>query len=109
MRCRVYRRTVTRMRAGEPGQWSQPVGYAEYDRQLVKRLMSRVAYGGRKGRAAFLRLWRMSIRPSAIRLGVKIKGFELMSEQDFQRVFTSVLRREAPVFEALAAHDERQE
>jgi hypothetical protein len=69
------------MRAGEPGQWSQPVGYAEYDRQLVRRLMSRIAYGGRKGRVAFLRLWRMRIRPSAIRLTVKIKGFELLPDQ----------------------------
>ena len=81
MRGRVYRRTVARMRAGEPGHWSQPVGYAEYDRRLVRRLMSRVAYGGRKGRAAFLRLWRMRIRPSAYRLSVIIKGFELLPDQ----------------------------
>jgi hypothetical protein len=65
------------MRAGVPGHWSQPVGCPEYDPHLVKRLMSRVAYGGRNGHAAFLRLWRMQIRPVSTRVTIKINGFEL--------------------------------
>jgi len=79
MRGRVYRREVVRMRSGAIGNWSIPDGHKNlgYDRQLVKRLMSRVGYGGRKGHRAFLRLWHMQIRPSAIRITLKIKGFEL--------------------------------
>jgi|GEM_PF-3141391 len=71
---RVYRRTLARMRAGKPGDWT--TDRADHDRVVVRRLLSRVGYGGRKGHRAFLRLWRMGIRPPATRITLAIKGFE---------------------------------
>jgi hypothetical protein len=79
IRGRVYRTELARMRAGFIGNWATDV--RPYDRQLVKRLMDRVAYGGRKGHRAFVRLWQMRIRPRAMRVTIAIKGFELTPER----------------------------
>lgn len=81
MRGRVYLQTVARMRAGKPGDWTTE--RTDHDRAVVRRLLSRVGYGGRKGHRAFLRLWRMGIRPPATRITVTIKGFELTGQSSF--------------------------
>lgn len=75
MRGRVFLQTVARMRADQPGNWA--TSRPDYDKALARRLMSRVAYGGRKGRRAFLRLWRMGIRPRALEVRLVIKGWEM--------------------------------
>jgi len=64
------------MRRGEPGDWvtDDP---SRCDRSLFQRLVARIAYGGRKGRRAFLRLWRLRVRPPAHRVTFTITGFEL--------------------------------
>lgn len=80
MRGRVFSKTVARMRIGQAGDWT--TDRTDYDKAIVKRLMSRVAYGGRKGHRAFLRLWQMRIRPAAIRLRIRTIGFEV-SEKKF--------------------------
>lgn len=63
------------MRSGQSGDWT--TDRPNYDKTLVRRLMSLVAYGGRKGRRAFLRLWQIRIRPRAMRAKFIVKGFEL--------------------------------
>ena len=52
-----------------------------YDKAVVKRLMGRVSYGGRKGHRAFLRLWEMGCRPRSMRVTFLIKGFEMTEAQ----------------------------
>jgi hypothetical protein len=75
VRRRLFLKTVARMRSGLSGDWA--TDRYDYDKVLVKRLFDRVAYGGRKGHRAFLRLWDLRIRPSATKVSVIIKGFEL--------------------------------
>lgn len=77
LRGRSYRQTVTRMRGGVNGDWV--CSRAPDDRSLVRRLVRRIAYGGRKGRRAFIRLWAIGVRPSPVHMRVRIHitGFEL--------------------------------
>jgi hypothetical protein len=84
MRGRIYLRTVARMRAGKRGDWV--TDRPDHDRVVVGRLLSRIGYGGRKGHSAFLRLWRMGIRPPATRVTLVIKGFELTEQSNFRKL-----------------------
>lgn len=66
------------MRAGEGGHWATDDPGA-CGAALFKRLVSRVAYGGRKGHRAFLRLWQARVRPRAFTVTFAINGFILES------------------------------
>lgn len=81
MRARVYRSTVARMRAGDDGYWD--CGRSPVSGTLFKRLVSRVAYGGKKGCRAFRRLWQLGVRPRTLRVRVtlKVNGFEFVEGQ----------------------------
>jgi len=81
-RRRAYRKTLTRIRAGIDGHWTIEGSSDDHermervDRNAIRRLIQRVAYGGRKGRRAFARLWAIGVRPSPVRVHVNIRGFE---------------------------------
>ena len=86
-RGRLFRAVVKLRREGGQNDWM--VQGDRYDRELARRLIPRVVYGGRKGRRAFLRLWKMGVvpgEPVVKKYVVRIRGFELTEDVKRQLV-----------------------
>jgi hypothetical protein len=80
MRGRLFRAVVQLRRAGGQNEWEVSREETRMDRELLRRLLPRIVYGGRKGHRAFLRIWKMGVRPGwpvVRRVVIHIKGFEL--------------------------------